>query len=220
MFKVLTTFFTTALTVTGLAVAMTACAETEGHAKYAEGTHYQLLEKPVAVNDPSKVEVREFFFYGCSHCYDAEPIVEDWLKTKPAHVDFVRTPVLFIKGGEPLARAFYVAEAKGLSDKVHKPMFDAIHKHREPLFTVPALATFFKQYGVNNDEFNELYSSFGVSVKTRQADTLSREYKITGVPSFGVNGKYLVLRSNLKNDMETFQVIDFLVEKERKLLAK
>ncbi|MDF1780033.1 MAG: thiol:disulfide interchange protein DsbA/DsbL [Alcanivoracaceae bacterium] len=203
----------------GLAAAMTACAETE-HAKFAEGTHYQILEAPVAVADPSKVEVREFFFYGCPHCYDAEPIVADWLTTKPDNVDFVRTPVLFIKGGEPLARAFYVAEAKGLGEKIHKPLFDAIHKHREPLFTVPALATFFKKYGVSNDEFNELYSSFGVSVKTRQADSLSREYKITGVPAFAVNGKYVILRKNLKNDVETFEVIDYLVAKEQALLAK
>ena len=99
-------------------------------------------------------------------------------------------------------------------------MFDAIHKHREPLFTVTALATFFKKYGVSIDEFNELYSSFGVSVKTRQADSLSREYKITGVPAFAVNGKYVILRRNLKNDIETFEVIDYLVEKERKLLGK
>lgn len=209
----------TAVAVIGLTVTMTACAEAE-HAKYAAGTHYEVLDVPVAVNDPGKVEVREFFFYGCPHCYDAEPVVDDWLKIKPGDVDFVRTPVLFIKGGEPLARAFYVAEAKGLGDTMHKPMFDAIHKHREPLFTVPALAVFFKKYGVDNDEFNELYSSFGVSVRTRQADTLAREYKITGVPAFAVNGKYRILRKNLKNDMEAFKVIDYLIEKERALLAK
>ena len=203
----------------GLTFAVSACAEVE-HAKYAEGTHYMLLDAPVAVEDPKSIEVREFFFYGCPHCFDAEPIVEDWLKSKPADVNFVRTPVLFIKGAEPLARAFYVAEAKGLLDKMHKPMFDAIHKHREPLFTVTALTTFFKKYGVSHDEFNELYSSFGVSVKARQADSLSREYKLTGVPAFTVNGKYVVLRRNLKNDIETFEVIDYLVEKERKLLGK
>lgn len=216
MLKALSTFIGTL----GLVATMTACAETTEHAKYAAGTHYMVLDKPVAVANPDKIEVREFFFYGCPHCYDAEPIVEDWLKSKPAEVDFVRTPVMFIKGGEPLARAFYVAEAKGLGDKIHKPLFDAIHKHREPLFTVPALATFFKKYGVSNDEFNELYASFGVSVKARQADSLTREYKITGVPSFAVNGKYVVLRKNLKNDMETFQVINYLVDKERALLGK
>ena len=216
MLKALTTF----IAVLGLTSTMTACAESAEHAKYAAGTHYSVLDVPVATADPGKIEVREFFFYGCPHCYDAEPIVEDWLKTKGADVNFVRTPVLFLKGGEQLARAFYVAEAKGLGEKMHRPMFDAIHKHREPLFTVPALASFFKKYGVSNDEFNELYASFGVSVKARQADSLAREYKISGVPAFAVNGKYMVLRQNLKNDMETFQVIDYLIEKERALLAR
>ncbi len=216
MLKALSSF----IAVLGLTVTMTACAESTEHARYAAGTHYMVLDKPVSVADPSKIEVREFFFYGCPHCYDAEPIVEDWLASKPADVDFVRNPVLFIKGSETLARAFYVAEAKGISEKIHKPLFDAIHKHREPLFTVPALATFFKKYGVSNAEFNELYGSFGVSVKTQQADNMTREYKITGVPSFAVNGKYVVLRKNLKNDMETFEVINFLVEKERALLGK
>lgn len=216
MLKALTSF----VAVIGLTATMTACAETTEHAKYAAGTHYAVLDAPVAVADPTKIEVREFFFYGCPHCYDAELIVEEWKTTKPADVDFIRTPVLFIKGAEPLARAFYIAEAKGLGEKMHKPMFDAIHKHREPLFTVPALATFFKKYGVSNDEFNQLYASFGVSAKTRQADSLSREYKITGVPAFAVNGKYVILRKNLKNDIETFEVINYLVEKERKLLGK
>ena len=86
----------------GLTFAVSACAEVE-HAKYAEGTHYKLLDAPVAVENPKKVEVREFFFYGCPHCFDAEPIVEDWLKSKPQDVNFVRTPVLFIKGAEPRA---------------------------------------------------------------------------------------------------------------------
>lgn len=203
------------LAVFGLTISAAACAETE-HVRFAADTHYRLLDKPVAVNDPSKIEVREFFFYGCPHCYDTEPLIHAWLQTKAADVDFIQNPVLFINGAEPLARAYYVAESKGILDKVHKPIFDAIHKHREPLFTVPALTNFFRKYGVEPKEFNELYASFGVSTRIRQADAVSRESKITGVPAFTVNGKYLVLRQNLKSPAELFQVIDFLVEKERK----
>ena len=203
------------LAALGLAVSVSACAETD-HARFAADTHYRVLEKPVAVNDPSKIEVREFFFYGCPHCYDTEPLIEDWLKTKAGDVDFVQNPVLFINGAEPLARAYYVAQSKGILDQVHKPIFDAIHKHREPLFTVPALTNFFRKYSVEPKEFNELYASFGVSTRIRQADAISRESKISGVPAFTVNGKYLILRQNLKSPAELFQVIDFLVEKERK----
>ena len=135
---------------------------------------------------------------------------------KPADVNFVRSPVLFINGAEPLARAFYVAQSKGIFEQIHKPIFDAIHKHREPLFTVPALTNFFRKYGVEPKEFNELYASFGVSTRIRQADAISRESKITGVPAFTVNGKYVVLRQNLKTHDELFGVIEYLVEKERK----
>ena len=204
------------LAALGLAVSVSACAEPTDHARFTADTHYRVLDKPVAVNDPSKIEVREFFFYGCPHCYDTEPLVEQWLTGKAADIDFVRSPVLFINGAEPLARAFYVAQSKGLLEKMHKPMFDAIHKHREPLFTVPALTNFFRKYGVEPKEFNELYASFGVSTKIRQADAISRESKITGVPAFTVNGKYVILRQNLKSQAELFEVIEFLVDKERK----
>src|SRR5690554_117871 len=203
------------LATVGLAFSVSACAETD-HARFAVDTHYRLLDKPVAVDDPTKIEVREFFFYGCPHCYDTEPLVQEWTKTKPADVDLVLNPVLFINGAEPLARAFYVAQSKGILEQVHKPIFDAIHKHREPLFTVPALTNFFRKYGVEPKEFNELYASFGVSTKIRQADAIFRESKITGVPAFTVNGKYAILRQNLKSNDELFQVIDFLIEKERK----
>ena len=101
-------------------------------------------------------------------------------------------------------------------DEIHKPLFDAIHKHREPLFTPTALADFFAKYGVEEDEFNQLYSSFGVSTKLRQTDALARDYQIRGVPSFVVNGKYLILRDGLRNNQEMFDVIDFLVKKERR----
>ena len=159
-------------------------------------------------------------FSGWPHCFETEPLVEEWKAGKADDVNFVQTHVTFLRNAEPLARAFYIAQAKGMLDQTHQPLFDAIHKHREPLFTVPALANFYRKFGLDPKEFNELYASFGVSTKVRQADALSRDYGITGVPSFTVNGKYLVLRSNLKNNLETFKVIDYLVGKERKALGK
>ena len=186
-----------------------------GDGQFVEGQHYEVLEEPVATQDPDKIEVREFFFYGCPACYGVEPYVNAWKAKKPEDVEFVRSPILFIRGAEPLARAYYVAEAKDLIDEIHTPLFDAIHKHREALFSAESIASFFEKYGVEEEEFNELYSSFGVSTKVRQADTASRDYRLRGVPAFTVNGKYVVLRTNLKNDTETFQVVDYLVNRER-----
>ena len=205
--------FVTALLLT-LGLATTAHAEEE-HSRFALDTHYKILDVQGSVNDPSKVEVREFFSYGCPHCYSLEPAVDNWLEDKPEYIDYVRTPVLFLRNAEPLARAYYVEEALGKVDEIHAPLFDAIHKHREPLYSEPALTNFFRKYGVEPEQFSKLYSSFGVSTKIRQADALSRDYKIPGVPNFVVNGKYLILRSNLKSNQELFEVIEYLAQKEK-----
>lgn len=208
MFRILTAM------LLGLGL-MAGASAAEEHTRFAVGTHYKILENAGSVDEPDKVEVREFFSYGCPHCYSLEPAVEQWLQDKPDYIDYVRTPVLFLKNAEPLARAYYVEKALGLSEEMHKPIFDAIHKHREPLFNQPALANFFRKYGVETDTFNKLYSSFGVSTKIRQADALTRDYQIPGVPNFVVNGKYLVLRSNLDSTDQLFDVIEFLAKKER-----
>lgn len=198
------------------ALSFQVTASENDHAPFAVGTHYRILDNPVSVSDGDKIEVREFFFYGCPHCYHVEPIASDWIENRKGDdVTYVRTPVLFIRGAEPLARAFYVAQAKGILDEVHMPIFHAIHKHRENLNSLPALANFFRAYGVEPEEFNSLYTSFGVSTRIRQADALTRDYQLTGTPAFTVAGKYVVLRTNLSNDRETFQVIEYLVDKER-----
>ena len=208
MFRIVTALLLSLGLATGVAAA-------EDHTRFAVDTHYKILDVPGTVDDPSKVEVREFFSYACPHCYSLEPSVNAWLKTKPDYINYVRTPVLFLRNAEPLARAYYVEEALGLVDEIHGPLFDAIHKHREPLFNEPALANFFRKYGVEPDKFNRLYSSFGVSTKVRQAEALTKEYKIPGVPNFVVNGKYLVLRENLKTADELFEVIEYLANKEK-----
>ena len=208
MFRIVTALLLSLGLATGVAAA-------EDHTRFAVDTHYKILDVPGTVDDPSKVEVREFFSYACPHCYSLEPSVNAWLETKPDYINYVRTPVLFLRNAEPLARAYYVEETLNLVDEIHAPLFDAIHKHREPLFNEPALANFFRKYGVEPDKFNRLYSSFGVSTKVRQAEALTKEYKIPGVPNFVVNGKYLVLRENLKTTDELFEVIEYLANKEK-----
>lgn len=182
---------------------------------FQEGQHYRVLGSEVDVDDPDRIEVREFFFYGCPHCHTVQSVIEGWEETKPGDVNFVRTPVVFMRGAEPLARAFYVARAEDLLDEVHMAIFEALHNHNRNLFDADALADFFTAYDMSREEFNELYQSFGVSTQVRQADAKARQYQISGTPAFTVNGKYVVLRRNLANDRETFEVIDYLVERER-----
>ncbi|WP_336174243.1 thiol:disulfide interchange protein DsbA/DsbL [Alloalcanivorax xenomutans] len=198
----------------GLMMSATVVAQ-EGQPQYKEGVHYRVLDNPGTTRVPSgKVEVREFFSYMCPHCYSLEPTVDNWLKNKPEAAAYVRTPVLFMQHAEPLARAYFIEESQGLTGEIHRPLFDAIHMHRERLFDADALAGFFEKYGVERDKFNSLYGSFAVSTKVREADALTREYQIRGVPSLVVAGKYAVMRDNLKNNAEMFDVVDFLVKKE------
>ena len=185
-------------------------------ASFSEGTHYRVLDNPGSTNNSNKIEVREFFSYGCPACASIEAPLHDWVDNHAADdIDFVRNPVLFLRNAEPLARAYYVMEALDMKEDMHQAVFDAIHVHRENLFSPQALARFFAKFGVEESEFNRLYNSFGVNTKIRQADALSRDYQIPGVPNFVVNGKYVVLRENLSTLDELFAVIEYLAEKER-----
>lgn len=208
----------------GLGLVSTSLAATsDSEPRYVAGTDYKILETQGAVDDPSKIEVREFFSYICPHCFHLETEIQAWLRTKPDYVDYVRTPVTFLRNSEPLARAYYVEQSLGITNKLHEKIFTAIHKQREPLFTPTALEDFFAEHGVDKDDFNQLYGSFGVSTKIRQGDAMARDYQIQGVPSLVVNGKYLVLREHLKSNDEMFDVVNFLVkklEKERKKEGK
>ena len=116
----------------GLTLTATAWAQESGseHARYAEGTHYKVLDNSGNVDEPGKVEVREFFSYICPHCFSLEPMVESWLEDKPENVNYVRSPGTFLRNAERLARAYYVADILGKVDECHKPRFDAINKHR------------------------------------------------------------------------------------------
>ncbi|RMD71961.1 MAG: thiol:disulfide interchange protein DsbA/DsbL, partial [Gammaproteobacteria bacterium] len=116
---------------------------------FDEGIEYELVTPPQPTEDPSKIEVLEFFWYGCPHCYHAEPLVEAWLKRKPEDVVFRRMPAIFTNPlWELHARAYYTAEALGIVDKIHRPLFDAIHKERRPMNTEKDIEAFFAEHGV------------------------------------------------------------------------
>ena len=198
----------------GLGLVSTSLAATsQDQPRYQAGVHYKILQTQGVVDDPSKIEVREFFSYICPHCFHLQPAVDSWLKKQPSYVDFVRTPVTFLPHAKALARAYYVEQALGKVDQMNDAIFNAIHKDHDPIFNQDALAEFFTKYGVKKTDFDQLYNSFGVSTKLRQADAMAQDYQIQGVPSFVVNGKYLVLRDHLRSNEQMLDVVDFLVNK-------
>ncbi len=162
-----------------------------------------------------KIEVVEVFWYGCPHCYSFEPFLEEWLKTLPEDVQFIRLPGVLNPGWIPHAKAYYTAEKLGVLEKTHRPLFDAIHKEKKPVFNDEQLRDFFVSKGVSAEQFTGTFASKEVDAKIRQAYFLARDYKLTGVPSVIVNGKYLTSASTTGTFEELINVMNALIDKER-----
>lgn len=201
-----------AITVASMAVSGLAFAAEP----FVAGKDYTVLSNPGTVEKPGQIEVREFFWYGCPHCFRLEPSVANWLKTKPADVNFIRTPAAMNPVWEQNARGFYAVELMGQTEKVHRALFDTIHLKNQRLFDQKSLATFYKGYGIDDKKFNGLYNSFAVTGKVTQSKQLAQKYQLDGVPALVIDGKYVVKG-------ETQRVIDvanYLIGKERALLKK
>ncbi|HEX6592341.1 MAG TPA: thiol:disulfide interchange protein DsbA/DsbL [Moraxellaceae bacterium] len=174
-------------------------------------SNYTTLASPGRVEKPGQIEVREFFWYGCPHCYRLEPHVAKWLQTKPADVNFVRTPAALNPVWEANARGYYTVEAMGALEKTHGALFQAIHVGKQQLFSQNALANFYAGFGVNPATFASTYNSFAVSGKVAQGKALAQQYGLDGVPAIVVNGKYLVKGE----DAKVIATVNELIAKER-----
>lgn len=161
-------------------------------ARFRLGEHYRRLSptQPTS-SDPERVEVAEIFWYGCPHCYELEPHIAEWAASKPDSISFVRIPATWNPQVRLHARAFYTAEALGVRDEMHDAFFDEIHRNRNPLATRDALAELFGRFGVEREAFDGAFDSYDVHAKVRRAEELGRRYRITGVPSIVINGKYV-----------------------------
>lgn len=179
----------------------------------AEGG-YETVTPVQPVQNPDKIEVIEFFWYGCPHCYHLEPAMNAWLKTKPANVEFIRQPAVFSELWGKHAKAFFTAEALGVVDKVHADLFDAIQNKKQKLTAEDDLAKFFAEHGVKDEDFRSAYNSFLVDAKMRQAETMGARYGITGVPALIVNGKYRVTGPSAKSQENMLTVTNQLIQQE------
>jgi thiol:disulfide interchange protein DsbA len=160
-----------------------------------QGTDYTLISPPQAQTTTGKVEVIEFFSYGCPHCFHLAPLLSQWQKTElPANAVLVRVPVAFgRREWGQLVRAYYTLEATGDLERLDDKLFAAIHEQQQPLFDLENLATWAAQNGIDANKFRATFNSPEVTAKAVRADQLSREYKIKGVPTLTVAGKYQAL---------------------------
>ena len=153
---------------------------------------YTELKPAQPVPEGGKIDVIEFFWYGCIHCYNFEPALEGWLKTLPADAQFRRVPAVFNPRWEHDARIFYAFEALGLLDKLHRPFFDAIHRDRLRTDDPKALAQWLQKQGVDPQKFTDVMKSFSVHSKTQRAKLMTAGYRIDGTPAMAVDGRYTV----------------------------
>lgn len=182
--------------------------------QYEEGTHYMELPIPVKVRDATKIEVTEYFSYGCPHCYQFDPMISSWEKGLPDGVVFNRTPAIWNRDYQVYAQTYYTAEALKITDKVHGALFNAIQNQRQALSDPKAMAIFFSEFGVDPVDFAKVYQSFGVRASLQQAEARGRAYRSSGVPAMIVNGKYRVEGKMAGGNAEMLKIVDFLVQKE------
>ena len=191
-------------------------------AQLVVGKDYRAISPAQPTESGKKVEVLEFFWYGCPHCNALQPSLKAWLKQKPADVEFRRVPAVLADTWVPLTRAYYALEATGAVEKLHHEVFSAIHEKSVKLQEPKVLFDWVAQHGVDRQKFADAYGSFGVQSRTQRAVDMSRNYDISGTPTITVDGKYLVapsmtLKPNRDVDYEKFfQVLDQVIAMARK----
>ena len=193
-----------------LLVSNTACSE-----NFTAGFEYRNI-KQQPVSDPYKIEVIEFFWYGCPHCFHFEPDLNRWLADKPPNVDFIQVPAPLNKSWELHTKAFYALELMGMQKKLHQKIFEAIHLKKMRLFDEKSLTDFLVKQGVDQETFEKNMKSFTVSGKLNKARKMMKDYEVKGVPQIAINGKYITSGSMAGSYSNMIKVIDFLIAKESK----
>lgn len=196
------------------AVALSALAfSLPASAQPVEGRDYMRLATPQTPETADKIEVIEFFSYGCPHCYALEPSIAPWLKTLPPQAVFRRVPVGFNALYETYQKIFYALEAMGQLDAMHAKVFAAIHQQRMRLDKDADIAAFMNANGIDGAKFVEQFKSFSVQTKVRQANQLSKAYAIDGVPTIGVQGRYTTSGSQAGSNERALAIATYLAER-------
>ncbi len=183
---------------------------------FAAGQGYKNLAAVQPTQEANKVEVIEFFWYGCPHCYQFEPALEKWKAKLPANVNFIRQPAVFGPLWGKHAKAYFTAQVLGVVDKVHADLFHAIQVQKQKLASEADLAKFFVAHGVEEAAFHDAFNSFIVDTKMRQAKGMGPKYGLTGVPAIVVNGKYLVNAKTAGSHEGMIKVMNELIAQESK----
>ncbi|HTY03969.1 MAG TPA: thiol:disulfide interchange protein DsbA/DsbL [Rhodocyclaceae bacterium] len=202
-------------------VFLAAATAAAAAAPLVEGKQYRVLNPARPVEARDKIEVTEFFWYGCSHCYDLDPILKKWLKTMPKDVTFRRIPAVFPgRDGRPgawapLAKVYYALEALGQADRLHGDVFDAVQMDRTDLGNENVAADWMANHGVDRQKFLDTLNSFTVQSKVARSQQLSGLYGFDGVPALFVNGRYALVNGEIGSHEDIIGILDQLIDKAR-----
>lgn len=201
--------FTALLTFTGLS-ANHALADS-----LVAGQHYNVLASPVATSNADKIEVVELFWYGCPHCYQLEPTLNEWQKTLPDDVNFIKLPAMFGGIWNLHGQLFLTLQSMKVDDSIHDEVFKALHERNRRLASLPEITSFLGGLGIDKNDFEKAWKSFAVKTQMEKAKKLAIAYQVSGVPAMVINGKYRFDIGMAGGLRETAQVADLLIEKER-----
>lgn len=195
-----------------------ACGVVQANDEFKEGVNYKLIDQQSG-SSGDKIEVQEFFWFGCPHCYSFEPYLSAWLKNKPANVEFSRIPAVFRPSWTLHARLFYALELLGQDEKVRPEVFSYLHKQRRKLDSINTILKFVEKYGIDRSEFLDTMNSFAVESRIRKAQKLQTDYAIDGVPAIVINGKFRVTGSMAGSYDKMLKIMDYLIRKESEKAA-
>lgn len=185
-----------------------------GQQNFDEGIDYRLVQPAVAPSSPGRVEVLEFFWYACPHCYRLNPFVEQWKKKLPRNVDFKKVHVAF--RGDAHQKIFYTLESMGREDDLGIKVFEEIHLRKNPMASLIEASAWAKAQGLEVAKFEATWNSFAVQTQQKRANALVGSYKIDGVPMFAVNGRFLTSPAMVGGShARALQVVDYLISRTR-----
>jgi protein dithiol oxidoreductase (disulfide-forming) len=182
------------------------------------GQQFKQTAQAIPSDTPAKIEVIELFWYGCPHCYHLEAPLSAWVKKLPEDVTFKRVPGIPRQDWAPMAKAYYTLEALGLVDKLHAPLFEAIHKQKtlNPTNEKAAIDWIAKQGGLDHKKVAETFNSFSVNTKVMRAVQIFRASGATGVPALIIDGKYMTSSTMAGGNDEVLNVADYIISNVRK----
>jgi thiol:disulfide interchange protein DsbA len=192
-----------------------AAVPTAAFAQIQAGREFNRLEPPRPVATGSRIELIEFFYYGCSVCYETQPLLSRWLVTAPEYVEIRRVPAMSSENWEPFAKLFYALEALEQIGRLHWPIYDNIHFDGVTLNDEKVMADWVARNGIERQKFIDAYRSPAVRAKVNAAREMIKAYDVRGVPTFVIDGKYLTSARLAGGTRQVIQVLDELVKRAR-----